>query len=157
MKVLRLFVSLYCQVTMYKQFLLSINTVCLEVFFILQVARDRVVKGWNFAEQLDDVDTDYGSGYPSDPKTKSWLLKYLDPVFGYSQFVRFSWSTAQTLMESKSVAVHWDDDEEDGEKGAQRLKNKSMLSYFSSSGAAQSQTAPHRFFSERRLKNINTL
>lgn len=42
-----------------------------------------------------------------DPKTKAWLLKYLDPVFGYPQFVRFSWSTAQTLMESKSAAVHW--------------------------------------------------
>lgn len=122
-----------------------------------KVARDRVVKGWKFAEQLGEVDTDYGSGYPNDPKTKAWLVKYLDPVFGYPQFVRFSWSTAQTLMESKSVAVHWDDDEEDGEKGAQKLNNKSMLSYFSSSGAAQSQTAAHRFFSERRLKNINTL
>lgn len=42
-----------------------------------------------------------------DPKTKAWLLKYLDPVFGYPQFVRFSWSTAQTLMESKGVTVHW--------------------------------------------------
>lgn len=42
-----------------------------------------------------------------DPKTKSWLLKYLDPVFGYPQFVRFSWSTAQTLLDSKAVAVHW--------------------------------------------------
>lgn len=42
-----------------------------------------------------------------DPKTKSWLLKYVDPVFGYPQFVRFSWSTAQTLLDSKAVAVHW--------------------------------------------------
>lgn len=30
-----------------------------------QVARDRVVKGWNFAENLGDVDTGYGSGYPN--------------------------------------------------------------------------------------------
>lgn len=99
-----------------------------------QVARDRIVKGWNFAESLGDVDPDYGSGYPNgnrsrrqpstytsmclfnlsihlflrlDPKTKAWMLKYLDPVFGYPQFVRFSWSTAQTLMESKGVTVHW--------------------------------------------------
>lgn len=43
----------------------------------------------------------------SDPKTKAWLLKYLDPVFGYPQFVRFSWSTAQTLMDGKGVTVHW--------------------------------------------------
>lgn len=43
----------------------------------------------------------------SDPKTKAWLLRYLDPVFGYPQLVRFSWSTAQTLMDSKGVTVHW--------------------------------------------------
>ncbi|KAM9314002.1 ribonuclease H2 subunit A isoform 2-T3 [Pholidichthys leucotaenia] len=67
-----------------------------------KVARDRIVKGWNFAEDLGEVDTDYGSGYPNDPKTKAWLLKYLDPVFGYTQFVRFSWSTAQSLMDSKA-------------------------------------------------------
>lgn len=29
------------------------------------MARDRVVKGWNFTENLGDVDADYGSGYPS--------------------------------------------------------------------------------------------
>uniref|UniRef100_A0A3Q3W956 Ribonuclease n=1 Tax=Mola mola TaxID=94237 RepID=A0A3Q3W956_MOLML len=72
-----------------------------------KVARDCAVKGWNFAEDLGEVDTNYGSGYPNDPKTKAWLLKYLDPVFGYPQFVRFSWSTAQTLMDSKGVTVHW--------------------------------------------------
>ena len=43
----------------------------------------------------------------SDPKTKAWMAKYLDPVFGYPQFVRFSWSTAQTLLDSKAVPVHW--------------------------------------------------
>uniref|UniRef100_A0A7N8X7C3 Ribonuclease n=1 Tax=Mastacembelus armatus TaxID=205130 RepID=A0A7N8X7C3_9TELE len=103
-----------------------------------KVARDHVVKGWNFAEVLGDVDKDYGSGYPNDPKTKTWLSKYLDPVFGYPQFVRFSWSTAQTLMDSKAVTVHWDDDEEDGEKAAQRQNNRSMLSYFSAAPGVHS-------------------
>ncbi|CAF92580.1 unnamed protein product, partial [Tetraodon nigroviridis] len=65
-----------------------------------KVARDHAVKHWRFAEELGEADTDYGSGYPNDPKTKAWLLRYLDPVFGYPQFVRFSWSTAQTLMDS---------------------------------------------------------
>ncbi|XP_047435209.1 ribonuclease H2 subunit A isoform X3 [Mugil cephalus] len=125
-----------------------------------KVTRDRVVKGWNFAEELGDVDTDYGSGYPNDPKTKAWLLKYLDPVFGYPQFVRFSWSTAQTLMDSKAVTVHWDDDEEDGEKAAQRQNNRSMLSYFSASAGANNQNPSHqthRFFTERRLRSLDTL
>lgn len=43
----------------------------------------------------------------ADPKTKAWLLRYLDPVFGYPQLVRFSWSTARTLMDSRGVAVRW--------------------------------------------------
>ncbi|KAG7238447.1 hypothetical protein INR49_030954 [Caranx melampygus] len=124
------------------------------------VARDRVVKGWDFAEDLTEVDTDYGSGYPNDPKTKAWLLKYLDPVFGYPQFVRFSWSTAQTLMDSKAVTVHWDDDEEDGEKAAQRQSNRSMLSYFASSAGGNNKNPTHqthRFLTERRLRSLDTL
>ncbi|XP_068607415.1 ribonuclease H2 subunit A [Brachionichthys hirsutus] len=125
-----------------------------------KVARDRVVKSWTFAEDLEEVDSVYGSGYPNDPKTKEWLLKCLDPVFGYPQFVRFSWSTAQTLMDSKAVTVHWDDDEEDGERAAQRQRNKSMLSYFSASAGGTGQKPvrqTHRFFAERRLKSLDAL
>lgn len=126
-----------------------------------KVARDHAVKHWRFAEELGELDTDYGSGYPNDPKTKAWLLRYLDPVFGYPQFVRFSWSTAQTLMDSKGVTVHWDDDdEESGERAAQRQNNRSMLSYFSAPAGGGNQNSTdrtHRFFSDRRLKSLNTL
>ncbi|XP_076026443.1 ribonuclease H2 subunit A [Genypterus blacodes] len=125
-----------------------------------KVARDRVVKGWRFTEDLGEVDADYGSGYPNDPKTKAWLLKYLDPVFGYPHFVRFSWSTAQTLMDSKGATVHWDDDGEDGEKAAQRQNNTSMLSYFGrpAGGSGQNpQHQTHRFFTERKLQSLDTL
>ncbi|XP_062405571.1 ribonuclease H2 subunit A [Sardina pilchardus] len=127
-----------------------------------KVARDHAVKNWKFLEDLGEVDTVYGSGYPGDPKTKSWLLKYLDPVFGFPQFVRFSWSTAQTLLDSNAAPVHWDDDEEDGEKAAARQNNASMLSYFSRSSQANGENSsadrePHRFFTERRLQNISSL
>ncbi|KAG7281622.1 hypothetical protein CRUP_019134 [Coryphaenoides rupestris] len=125
-----------------------------------KVARDHAVKDWNFPEDLGDVDTDYGSGYPGDPKTKAWLLKYLDPVFGYPQFIRFSWSTAKNLMDSKCCAVHWDDDEEDGEKAAARQNNTSMLTYFNrSAGSAANGAAhqSHRFFTERRLQGLDAL
>lgn len=30
-----------------------------------QVARDQAVKNWKFVEKLQDLDTDYGSGYPN--------------------------------------------------------------------------------------------
>nr|XP_023647612.1 ribonuclease H2 subunit A [Paramormyrops kingsleyae] len=120
-----------------------------------KVARDHAVKSWQFREDLADVDTDYGSGYPNDPKTKSWLQKHLDPVFGYPQFVRFSWSTVQTLLDSKAVPVHWDDEEEDGEKAATKQSCASMLSYFGRSKS--SGRTPHRFFAERKLETLESL
>lgn len=120
-----------------------------------KVARDHAVNSWGFVEDLGDVDTDYGSGYPNDPKTKSWLLEHLDPVFGYPQFVRFSWSTAKTLLDDKAVPVHWDDDEEGGEKAAARMNCASMLSYFGKSRSSAREA--HRFFSERRLQTLDSL
>ncbi len=32
-----------------------------------------------------------GSGYPGDPKTVAWLANNQDKVFGFPNFVRFSW------------------------------------------------------------------
>lgn len=42
-----------------------------------------------------------------DPKTKAWLRKHVDPVFGFPQFVRFSWSTAQAILEKEAEHVTW--------------------------------------------------
>ena len=72
-----------------------------------KVTRDKAVKNWQFVENLQDLDSDYGSGYPSDPKTKAWLRKHVDPVFGFPQFVRFSWSTAQAILEKEAEDVIW--------------------------------------------------
>lgn len=48
------------------------------VFVILltgfQVARDRVVKGWKFSENLGEVDADYGSGYPNGNRINQQFL-----------------------------------------------------------------------------------
>ncbi|XP_069623337.1 ribonuclease H2 subunit A [Ranitomeya imitator] len=117
-----------------------------------KVARDRVVKGWKFLEDLGEIDVDYGSGYPNDPKTKEWLAKHLDPVFGYPQFVRFSWSTAQSILESKAAPVLWGDDEEDAGKSS----SHSLLSFFSASRDA-SKPQSHRFFLERQLEPLADL
>ncbi|XP_024412745.1 ribonuclease H2 subunit A isoform X1 [Desmodus rotundus] len=72
-----------------------------------KVARDQAVKNWKFVEKLKDLDTDYGSGYPNDPKTKAWLRKHVEPVFGFPQFVRFSWRTAQSILEKEAEDVIW--------------------------------------------------
>ncbi|KAG8546587.1 hypothetical protein GDO81_018565 [Engystomops pustulosus] len=41
-----------------------------------KVARDRVVKGWKFLEDLGENDSDYGSGYPNGQSTKDLNLLY---------------------------------------------------------------------------------
>ncbi|XP_073443522.1 ribonuclease H2 subunit A isoform X2 [Dendrobates tinctorius] len=119
---------------------------------VTEVARDRVVKGWKFLEDLGEIDVDYGSGYPNDPKTKEWLAKHLDPVFGYPQFVRFSWSTAQSILENKAAPVLWGDDEEDAGKSS----SHSLLSFFSASKDS-SKPQSHRFFLERQLEPLADL
>ncbi|KAJ1172437.1 hypothetical protein NDU88_004284 [Pleurodeles waltl] len=119
-----------------------------------KVARDQAVKGWKFLEDLGDVGLEYGSGYPNDPKTKDWLAKVLDPVFGYPQFVRFSWSTAQTILDSRAVPVHWDDSDEEGDKETKK-NAAAMLSYFTKKDTGKRQ--PHRFFHERKLEAVSDL
>ncbi|XP_067829133.1 ribonuclease H2 subunit A isoform X2 [Heptranchias perlo] len=117
-----------------------------------KVARDHAVQSWKFVEDLGDVNLDYGSGYPNDPKTKDWLENNVDPVFGYPQFVRFSWSTAQTILDSRAVPVHWDDEDEDGNK----KDMPSVLSYFQRK-TEDPKVQPHRFFTERKLVSLVNL
>lgn len=53
-----------------------------------------------------------------------------------------------------------DDDDEDGEKAAQRSNNRSMLSYFSAAAGGGGQSGSdqmHRFFSDRKLRSLDTL
>lgn len=49
-----------------------------------------------------------GCGYPGDETTKAWLRSNLDPVFGFSDMVRFSWSTSKRLLEDCAVSVDWE-------------------------------------------------
>lgn len=41
----------------------------------------------------------WGSGYPSDARCSSWLRANRDPVFGWGNECRFSWTTAKDLLE----------------------------------------------------------
>nr|XP_004672511.1 ribonuclease H2 subunit A [Jaculus jaculus] len=117
-----------------------------------KVARDRAVKTWRFVESLQDVDADYGSGYPNDPKTKAWLRKHVEPVFGFPQFVRFSWSTAQTILEKEAEGVTWEDSA--AEDGAQPRK---ITTYFLNRGSQARPQALHWYFQERGLEMATSL
>lgn len=60
--------------------------------------------------ELEDDEEDLGgrgSGYPSDPRTQAYLKNNLDPVFGYTGIVRFSWATVKVLLEKQAVQCRW--------------------------------------------------
>eukprot|EP00580_Thalassiosira_gravida_P011695 CAMPEP_0201647668 /NCGR_PEP_ID=MMETSP0493-20130528/36185_1 /ASSEMBLY_ACC=CAM_ASM_000838 /TAXON_ID=420259 /ORGANISM="Thalassiosira gravida, Strain GMp14c1" /LENGTH=141 /DNA_ID=CAMNT_0048123129 /DNA_START=8 /DNA_END=433 /DNA_ORIENTATION=- len=69
----------------------------------------------------------FGSGYPSDPKCKSWLdaNTSIDVPFGFPDFVRFSWGPAKNALKEGGdkcgPIVRWeaDEDEEDESGGRQ--------------------------------------
>lgn len=60
---------------------------------------------------LDESAGEWGSGYPSDPRTASWLKTTVDSVFGWSQVVRFSWQTTRDVLDKQGCApVDWPED-----------------------------------------------
>ncbi|RAL10771.1 ribonuclease H2 catalytic subunit RNH201 [Aspergillus homomorphus CBS 101889] len=55
----------------------------------------------------------WGSGYPSDSKSVSWLRNNMDPIFGWGNECRFSWGTAKEMLEVKGgFKVDWPEEEE---------------------------------------------
>ncbi|KAK6735124.1 hypothetical protein RB195_018361 [Necator americanus] len=75
-----------------------------------KVTRDRHLKSWCFSEACVRIPSDgYGSGYPGDPNTKKFLVESVDSVFGYSSLVRFSWKTAEVLVDKHCIKAEWDD------------------------------------------------
>ncbi|ORZ33925.1 ribonuclease H-like domain-containing protein [Catenaria anguillulae PL171] len=81
---------------------------------VAKVVRDHVLSNWQFSETAvaEHLDTDWGSGYPSDPNTVAWLKRSLDPVFGFPGIIRFSWSTAENLLKEKVLVDGWPADRE---------------------------------------------
>lgn len=63
----------------------------------------------------------WGSGYPSDARTVTWLKQNIDPVFGWGNECRFSWSTAKELLEGKTAQVKVDWPVDDDGNGDMRL------------------------------------
>ncbi len=58
----------------------------------------------------------WGSGYPSDSRCNTWLKNNMDQIFGWGSECRFSWKTAEELLETKGTGVKVDwpvDDERD--------------------------------------------
>jgi ribonuclease H2 subunit A len=67
---------------------------------VAKVTRDHCISEWKFDEPRESIDHEFGCGYPSDPKTRSWLDAQFDPEFGYPRIVRFSWKTTKDRLEA---------------------------------------------------------
>jgi ribonuclease H2 subunit A len=90
---------------------------------------------------------DVGSGYPGDPATKAWLEANINNIFGYSNDVRFSWSTCVTLMEKHCIKVDWEAD--DDSPGGQP-----SLAAMMSGGAGKKMRPRHSYFRARKLQKV---
>jgi len=84
----------------------------------------------------------------SDPVTKKFLAQNIDPVFGFPQLVRFSWSTSEQILKTKGVAVEWEDADEQENQAA------SVKKFFSANNSAQRR---HPYFTDRKLKHATKL
>ncbi|KAM7284350.1 ribonuclease H2 subunit A [Ixodes scapularis] len=120
-----------------------------------KVARDRAIQTWRFPEGLSLNPEEYGSGYPNDPATKKFLSAHVDNVFGFPSLVRFSWSTAEKLLEDNSATVSWD---EDAEKATQN-NIASIQSFFKRDPNHTAKVAPKEsaFFVDRALAQVSDL
>lgn len=112
-----------------------------------KVTRDHALKVWNFTEGVEVAE--FGSGYPGDPVTKKFLVDHCNPVFGYPQLVRFSWSTSVKALEENAYHVEWEEVEEEKSPPPQTT---SITSFFKMTNKKEEKTkAPHVFFAQRCL------
>jgi ribonuclease H2 subunit A len=84
---------------------------------VAKVIRDHCLRVWRFKEDVAFT-RDFGSGYPADPVTKTWLVGNLDKLFGYPTLIRFSWATTDNMLEEFDAhAVAWEAESQDDGKG----------------------------------------
>lgn len=105
-----------------------------------KVSRDHRLRNWQFQEPNVFVpEKGYGSGYPGDPNTKMFLAKSVDPIFGFCSLVRFSWKTADSIVDKKCVKTRWEEEE-----------TKNSLSKFMTTKGQKSITR-HSFYADRHM------
>ena len=120
-----------------------------------KVSRDHALRAWQFREVENQ--TSYGSGYPNDPATKTWLANNVDPVFGFPQLVRFSWSTAEKVLQSKAITVEWEDPEEDESPPPGTTKISKFFAASPANKKKANERTAHAFFINRCLTSATML
>jgi len=118
-----------------------------------KVARDRALKEWTFLEG-SDISGPWGSGYPGDPVTKKFLQEQIHPIFGFPGIVRFSWKTAEKILDEKCIRMEFEEVEPEEEEN----KNPSVSQFFvtvaKNKGGAKSVGRMHPYFREKCLSRL---
>lgn len=125
-----------------------------------KVARDQSLKYWKFPEGLTTTSDEFGSGYPNDPKTKAFLEKNVDQVFGFPRIVRFSWSTAVNVLTRKAYQMDFPDVEEERDlkyKAAGSIKKFLKPKAVDNDQEDMSWYVSCRFFRERCLEHCENI
>ncbi|KAM7264248.1 hypothetical protein ACFE04_001931 [Oxalis oulophora] len=129
---------------------------------VAKVTRDRALRGWEFEETTENIHRNFGSGYPGDPETKTWLQQHKHHVFGFPSLVRFSWGTC-TAHYKNIAEVVWESDKLDEEEsGSSRGKKQLKLSNvgFTTTAKRKSEETESsgkgrcKFFQARKLEQI---
>lgn len=128
---------------------------------VAKVVRDRMIESWKFSEQQLDAETNFGSGYPSDPVCKKWMEKHLQcKIFGFPDAVRFSWGPAKKALEKDAIAVMFEADEEDdddAEGRAVKKRQQLQMSIFLGQQASAKKRKRYPFFERRNLGVVKSL
>lgn len=78
------------------------------------------------------------------------MKEHCDPVFGFPQLVRFSWSTAQKILDDDAYHVEW---EEVDDKPQTPANNTSISSFFKVTKQKGTDKIKHEFFRQRFLQS----
>ncbi|KRZ19453.1 Ribonuclease H2 subunit A [Trichinella zimbabwensis] len=132
----------------------SLHTIVSAASICAKVTRDNHLSQWS--ESTVPSGQQFGSGYPSDPNTVAFLNNSVDKIFGFHSVVRFSWSTAKQLLDTKCVPVVWEDNENNDEVKPSKL-GKRLTSYFQSNKADNVLLQRHAFFEERCISSVEEI
>ncbi|KRX64920.1 Ribonuclease H2 subunit A [Trichinella sp. T9] len=126
----------------------SLHTIVSAASICAKVTRDNHLSQWS---ESSSSGQQFGSGYPSDPNTVAFLNNSVDKIFGFHSVVRFSWSTAKQLLDTKCVPVVEDNEKSDEVKPSKL--GKRLTSYFQSNKADNALMQRHAFFEERCISS----
>nr|XP_017235339.1 PREDICTED: ribonuclease H2 subunit A-like isoform X2 [Daucus carota subsp. sativus] len=129
---------------------------------VAKVTRDRALRNWVFDESTENMQRNFGSGYPGDPQTKVWLEHHKHTVFGFPTLVRFSWGTCNSYFKD-GIEVLWEADATDEDDSSVKTRKKQLkLSSVGFTGMKRSSEEIEssgkgrcKFFQARKLEQLS--